>query len=177
MAGQSGKDRLKEEKAELAMTPMIDVVFLLLIFFMTATKFKTSEGDVQANLPKDRGSKATMEKTQMDEVRIFLYRKDGRDDGEVLCQVGQAPTFHKVDQTKYVIDRRRSPNFKKVREKLMQYRADFEGSGKKSEKGLPVKIDAKENVPLKFLIRAINACIEAGVIDNMSIARQRAAAG
>ena len=42
-------------KAEADMTPMIDVVFLLLIFFMLATKFKMPEGTLRSYLPKNRG--------------------------------------------------------------------------------------------------------------------------
>ena len=37
------------------MTPMIDVTFLLLIFFMCTLKFKTLEGKLAAYLPKDVG--------------------------------------------------------------------------------------------------------------------------
>ena len=43
------------EDRELDMTPMIDVTFLLLIFFMCTIKFKTLEGKLEAYLPKDVG--------------------------------------------------------------------------------------------------------------------------
>ncbi|MHC4780471.1 MAG: ExbD/TolR family protein, partial [Planctomycetota bacterium] len=43
------------EKMEGNMTPMIDVCFQLLIFFMVTSKFKTLEGKLSAYLPKDRG--------------------------------------------------------------------------------------------------------------------------
>jgi biopolymer transport protein ExbD len=46
---------LQDEKHELEMTPMIDVTFLLLIFFMCTLKFKTLEGKLSAYLPKDVG--------------------------------------------------------------------------------------------------------------------------
>jgi len=42
-------------KAEMEMTAMIDVTFLLLIFFMCTLKFKTLEGKLSAYLPKDVG--------------------------------------------------------------------------------------------------------------------------
>ena len=47
------------EKCELEMTPMIDVTFLLLIFFMCTLKFKILEGKLGAYLPKDVGVQAT----------------------------------------------------------------------------------------------------------------------
>ncbi len=46
---------LAKEECEMQMTPMIDVVFLLLIFFMCTLKFKTLEGKLSAYLPADVG--------------------------------------------------------------------------------------------------------------------------
>lgn len=43
----------KETKPE--MTPLIDVTFLLLIFFIVTLKFRTLEGRFDASLPKNRG--------------------------------------------------------------------------------------------------------------------------
>ena len=42
------------------MTPMIDVVFQLLIFFLVNMKFKTLDMKIEAFLPKDRGLAATI---------------------------------------------------------------------------------------------------------------------
>ena len=42
-------------ETEMNITPMIDVVFQLLIFFMIAAKFKTLEGKLLAYLPKNAG--------------------------------------------------------------------------------------------------------------------------
>ena len=42
-----------EEETELQMTPMIDVVFLLLIFFMCTTRFQL-ENELDLNLPPER---------------------------------------------------------------------------------------------------------------------------
>ena len=47
--------RFSKETCDLPMTPMIDVTFLLLIFFMCTLKFKTLEGKLAAYLPKDVG--------------------------------------------------------------------------------------------------------------------------
>lgn len=48
-------ERIAQEDCELEMTPMIDVTFLLLIFFICTIKFKTLEGKLSAFLPKDVG--------------------------------------------------------------------------------------------------------------------------
>lgn len=49
------REDLENEHCELQMTPMIDVTFLLLIFFMCTLKFKVLEGTMGAYLPKDVG--------------------------------------------------------------------------------------------------------------------------
>ena len=46
---------LAGEELTMEMTPMIDVTFLLLIFFMCTLKFKTLEGKLSAYLPKSVG--------------------------------------------------------------------------------------------------------------------------
>ena len=51
----SKKKDLGRDECEMEMTPMIDVVFLLLIFFMCTLRFKTLEGKLAAYLPRDAG--------------------------------------------------------------------------------------------------------------------------
>ena len=50
---------IAEEEIEMEMTPMIDVTFLLLIFFLCTIKFKVLEGKLAAYLPKDVGVNST----------------------------------------------------------------------------------------------------------------------
>lgn len=54
------------------MTPMIDVVFLLLIFFMLTIKFKTLEGKLTAYLPKDVGVNPTPTDAKLEKVDIVI---------------------------------------------------------------------------------------------------------
>ena len=44
---------IADEEIDMDMTPMIDVTFLLLIFFLCTIKFKILEGKLSAYLPKD----------------------------------------------------------------------------------------------------------------------------
>ena len=48
---------IQSDESRLEMTPMIDVTFLLLIFFLTTIRFKSLEGKLAAYLPKDQGPK------------------------------------------------------------------------------------------------------------------------
>jgi biopolymer transport protein ExbD len=42
----------KDEEGTINLTPMIDIVFLLIIFFMVGTQFTQSETQVEINLPE-----------------------------------------------------------------------------------------------------------------------------
>lgn len=59
------------EEHKLEMTPMIDVTFLLLIFFMCTIKFKTLEGKLAAYLPKDVGVN-TSDAEPKEKIDIYL---------------------------------------------------------------------------------------------------------
>jgi len=48
----------KDPKLDDVMMPMIDVVFLLLIFFMVCSKFKTLDAKLVTHLPKDMGEQS-----------------------------------------------------------------------------------------------------------------------
>jgi biopolymer transport protein ExbD len=50
---------LADEKHDLEMTPLIDVTFLLLVFFLLTIRFKTLEGKLSAYLPSDAGAAPT----------------------------------------------------------------------------------------------------------------------
>lgn len=52
---RSRKKRKNDEKASPDLTPMIDVTFQLLIFFIICTRFKVEERNHQVQLPKDEG--------------------------------------------------------------------------------------------------------------------------
>ena len=58
MANRRSKEAATEE-VEMQMTPMIDVTFLLLIFFLCSIKFKLLDGKMQTYLPRDVGVNAT----------------------------------------------------------------------------------------------------------------------
>jgi biopolymer transport protein ExbD len=62
---------LAAEEVEMEMTPMIDVTFLLLIFFMCTLKFKVLEGKLAAYLPKDVGVNST-EAEPIEKVEILI---------------------------------------------------------------------------------------------------------
>ncbi|MDP6849406.1 MAG: biopolymer transporter ExbD [Planctomycetota bacterium] len=64
----------KFEEVKPDMAPMIDVTFLLLIFFIVTLKFKVLEGRLDAALPKDMGSMST-ETDPIEKVDIVIRVK------------------------------------------------------------------------------------------------------
>ena len=72
------KKKKKFEEIKPDMTPMIDVTFLLLIFFIVTLKFKVLEGRLDAALPKDRGS-STAKEEEIEKIDIQLYVADPGD--------------------------------------------------------------------------------------------------
>ncbi|MDA0666606.1 MAG: biopolymer transporter ExbD [Planctomycetota bacterium] len=67
-----GRKKKKFEEIKPDMTPMIDVTFLLLIFFIVTLKFKVLEGRLDAALPKDRGTN-TSEAEEIEKLDIMLF--------------------------------------------------------------------------------------------------------
>ncbi|MBK8181110.1 MAG: biopolymer transporter ExbD [Planctomycetes bacterium] len=67
MGNAAPQDEIKGD-----MTPMIDVVFQLMIFFMCTIKFKTLEGKLTAYLPKDVGVNTTPTTAKLEKVDIVV---------------------------------------------------------------------------------------------------------
>jgi len=73
-----------DENLEINLTPLIDVVFLLLIFFMVSTTFKR-ESELQINLPEATAKKTVSEDVPLLEVQISrseAFAVKGPDDDE-----------------------------------------------------------------------------------------------
>jgi biopolymer transport protein ExbD len=75
MAVQSSKEEATKETT-MEMTPMIDVTFLLLIFFLCTIKFKILEGKIPAYLPKDVGVNSTPIDKELEKIEIHIRRTD-----------------------------------------------------------------------------------------------------
>lgn len=80
MAGQKERraGNAIEEEVKMELTPMIDVTFLILIFFMCTLKFKVLEGKLVSYLPTDQGlSNKKPEVPKEDaEIRIRVPRTE-----------------------------------------------------------------------------------------------------
>ncbi len=90
----------KDPAAELALNlaPMIDVVFLLLIFFMVATTFSEQEKQMELDLPSAESGEVAAPETE--DIEVYVLR-DGRIqiEGEVVNQDRMVEIFARAART------------------------------------------------------------------------------
>ena len=79
--GRYGKASDHIEDTEIDMTPMIDVTFQLIIFFICTIKFKTLEGKLETQLPKDVGVNAAPVDLLLDKIEIHIIKDASMPDG------------------------------------------------------------------------------------------------
>jgi biopolymer transport protein ExbD len=72
--------KAKRVGIRIDMTPMVDIAFLLLIFFMVTTVFRTPKA-MEINLPPDQESKVEVAESKVIQMRVLadgrLYWKQG----------------------------------------------------------------------------------------------------
>lgn len=106
MASKITENAAKEE-VDMQMTPMIDVCFLLLIFFMCSIKFKLLDGKMAAYLPRDVGVNATPADEMLEKIDIDVKLDENDSKGFKLYinrrEVATLPQFY--EQIKLFRDR------------------------------------------------------------------------
>ena len=169
MAEQSKKMRQEalEEEPGLMMTPMVDIVFQLLIFFMLACRFKTTEGQIHSMLPKNRGIRdrglpvITLQQVRVKllwiEPNSFRETKDPVN-GRTLLKVESRNFPCVTNQFGEVI-----PDYQQLYQLICKARDNFKPT--KHYRALPVIIDARSMVPFKHVVHAMNECVRAGIRD------------
>jgi biopolymer transport protein ExbD len=141
-----GKVQQGSDEVKLQITPLIDVTFLLLIFFMCAMKFKTLERKVAAFLPKDRGlAKTKIKLEEKPKVTVELKRKRH-----------EAVTRVKLLDTEIGTD---DQGFALLDQRIQQIHASQQTSD------LPGEIHAWAWVPHAHVVRTIDAFLKAGIKD------------
>lgn len=149
--------RAEPDEVQLSLTPMIDIVFNLLIFFLCATKFRLEAFDIPVPLPKDRGLPATATPVvDLNQVRIRLGWQAGAPGQEGLLRVsvadvplGPAAPAHPRAAVWRALDER-------LRELLV---------ARGEPERCPVVLDAGPDVPTQHVVSALDAVVAAGVTE------------
>ena len=180
----------KTEDLKPNLTPMIDIIFQLLIFFVLTAKFIAFEGQLQAYLPKDRGLQPTSPVLSQN-VTLFLAWDDT---GKVICQTTQYTMGNVTRQTHEfrsdpnarpvaggwrtettigtpgssktgdIIYEYAVPDFVEIEAYLKHRRATYQDSGT-SSKGLPVEVNFTGAVPWQMVVSILDICKRLGISD------------
>ncbi|MEM9800800.1 MAG: biopolymer transporter ExbD [Planctomycetota bacterium] len=169
---RSALSEISDEKVELQMTPMIDVTFLLLIFFMCTLKFKVLEGKLGAYLPKDVGVNTTQaEPVEKVDIRLDVVNEGNKRvefydsaAGKVLTRpynpVEDAGSRFIYDDTRviqYTVGPKTTNNIAEVVKSLEAYR--------KADPEKKATIAPKTGVNYKDVVIVLDAAIDAGYND------------
>mgnify|MGYP003577061836 CR=1 FL=1 len=65
-----------ENPVNINVTPLVDIIFCLCVFFMISFKFKQLEGKFDTWLPKDKGFEGMPLKAVIQEIRVALFWDD-----------------------------------------------------------------------------------------------------
>ena len=173
---------LDDKVNDLNMTPMIDVVFQLLIFFMLSMHFKEVEGKLLSQLPKDKGLAPThVLQPELQEVRIVVCaggdtrmhlqdkgRHEKEDKVNDICRIlVEKVEIGEVYKTEKFGDKKSHNRaiYRSLGEKAKEM-YDMTPSTKDPAKRSPIILDADSETPYEHIIGVVNACKEKG-LDNV----------
>ena len=128
-----------EEKIGVPIAPMIDVVFLLLIYFMVASTLEQQEADLSFKLP---GSVEQDEPLDLPDEQIIAIREDGQ-----------------VMVNDYPYD---SPELERYQE-LAAMLTRFREASTANKVEAIVTISPAESVPHAQIVKVMDACSLAGI--------------
>ena len=130
----------EEIKAELTMTPMIDIVFQLLCFFLFSFQISGSEGDFNIKMPRSAAAMGLPDKDQLPPIRVHL-RADPQT-GELIGITLDDRTF--------------GTNFNALRAHVVRLVGDAYGPGSMREAG-EIELDCDYNLRYEYVIQAVTA--------------------
>ena len=126
-------------KLQPPMTPMIDIIFQLLIFFMLMPSFQSHEGYLTTNLPKDQGPNRAPQEN-LERIKIELLDEGNEGEGVSIF----------LNDTQSLGD-----NFEGLRSALEGFRAQG------IQPTHPILISPTMAVRHKFVVRAFDAAVTA----------------
>lgn len=153
---------------KLGMTPMIDITFLILIFFMCTMKFRTLEGTLAAELPKDVGvNHGAIDELEKLEIRIVVVAQGNkvrrRADGSVVPYT----TEHAAAGLRFDHDASRTLEYRvgatrtqSLDEAVESIRRHFDAAPDRR-----VTLDPKEGTTNRDVVPVLDALLDIGFTD------------
>jgi biopolymer transport protein ExbD len=137
MAGVSVGES-EENPVAINVTPLVDIIFCLCVFFMISFKFKQLEGKFDSWLPKGKGSTGAISAEGiLDEVRVALTWDEN----------GQR-TIRQLRDRRVDTDEELSTLIKEAHDDWVRM----------NKPDTPVTIDAEARVPWEDVIKVMNIC-------------------
>ncbi len=133
-------NRVSSQSMELQMTPMIDVVFLLLVFFVWTSSFELPEYDLPSSLAETPAAGSQLNEIDSEPVEAF-------DEIVVKLVIQEATTYIQLNG-------KRLADYKELRQKL----AEIIALGVQP----PVIVDPDDRVTMASAIAAYDAARDAG---------------
>lgn len=151
--------RLPEE-AKLEMTPMIDVTFLLLIFFLATLRFKTLDGRLAAYLPPEgvAPSALTEPRTPLDLVIEVVHPGTRLTPRGTLWAAGGGRYRYGSDRVlQYTLGPARFDRFESLEARLKALGDDVKAN--------PIKLDVRAGVVQSEAVRVLDHLAASGWTD------------
>ena len=148
------------EEAKMDMTPMIDVVFQLIIFFMCNIKYKTLEGRLDAYLPKDVGvnSGAAIQIEKVEVMIKVLEAGERRDPKNMNLPWSGKGTFEYAGRKlTYQVGQRKTTDILEVRKMLTQLHRE--------DPTRKATIDCRQGTVYADMIPVLDAAVDADFTD------------
>ena len=140
MAGSSMGDDADNPIA-INVTPLVDIIFCLCVFFMISFKFKQLEGKFETWLPKDKGMEGMPLKAVIQEIRVALFWSN---DNTVVRKFG----------TRVV------PDDLQLEKLMSDSYADFK---RLNNPDVGLTVDSDTRVPWEAVIRVVDIGKKAGI--------------
>jgi biopolymer transport protein ExbD len=128
-----------EDKIELQMTPMIDIVFQLLVFFIMTFKIVAQEGDFNIKMPQAAMAASTPDPNLVPPMKLYLTADSNGD-----------------LQYPFVINNDALQSFEALTEYVAGYIGDDRGPGSVQET-VEVELHADYNLRYEYTVKAMDA--------------------
>jgi len=138
------RNRTGNRKIDVNMTPMIDVVFQLLIFFLCTLKVIEPEGDFDISMPLGAPSAASV--TEAD-LPPFKVRMESDAAGDLQTLFFNGTSLGGGDQA-----------LAKLNSEVFRAITALQAIGKEQQEKQEVEIDPDYNLHYRYIINAIGAC-------------------
>lgn len=163
MASKAMKEASEEVKIE--MTPMIDVTFLLLIFFLCSIKFKILEGKLQTYLPKDVGVNTTPQQKMLEKIDIRIVRVQTREKLDLENFANYKKWLDKggwtEDQVNLYLQGQKVTGLPELLRKLKEYRKAIPPPPDGEDDELKMNLEAMKGVLYEDVVKVVDIALDA----------------